>query len=316
MNANVDDKFSAWLTAALAIEDGEAVVEVEEAWVEATALPGGFGAKFGRFYSGIGYLNSKHAHSWDFADQPLPYQAFLAGQVADDGVQLRWLAPTDIYLELGAEALRGGAYPANGAAHDGIGSYTVFAKTGGDIGVKSSPGKGSTFTLTISTGSLEGVLLIDNPTEPECHVEQPGESSVVHNAKLNCRVLIAEDGPDNQRIISFILKKAGAEVTAAENGQVALDCVQVAQDEGNPFDVILMDMQMPVKDGYDATKTLRANGYSKPIIALTAHAMAEDRQKCLDAGCDDYMTKPIDRVMLVELVAQYAQTEDCVNVGS
>ena len=138
MNANVDDKFSAWLTAALAIEDGEAVVEVEEAWVEATALPGGFGAKFGRFYSGIGYLNSKHAHSWDFADQPLPYQAFLAGQVADDGVQLRWLAPTDIYLELGAEALRGGAYPANGAAHDGIGSYTVFAKTGGDIGVNSS----------------------------------------------------------------------------------------------------------------------------------------------------------------------------------
>ncbi|MEK6248894.1 MAG: hypothetical protein N2C12_11995, partial [Planctomycetales bacterium] len=69
MNANVDDKFSAWLTAALAIEDGESVVEIEEAWVEATALPAGFGARFGRFYSAIGYLNGKHAHSWDFADQ-------------------------------------------------------------------------------------------------------------------------------------------------------------------------------------------------------------------------------------------------------
>jgi hypothetical protein len=138
MNANVDDKFSAWLTAALAIEDGEAVVELEEAWVEATALPGGLGARFGRFYSGIGYLNSKHAHAWDFADQPLPYQAFLAGQMKDDGLQVRWLAPTDVYLELGAEAFQGGSYPASGAADSGWGSYSLFAKAGGDIGASSS----------------------------------------------------------------------------------------------------------------------------------------------------------------------------------
>jgi len=117
MNANVDDKFTAWLTMALAVEDGEAVVEIEEAWVEATALPAGFGAKFGRFFSSIGYLNSKHAHAWDFADQPLPYQAFLAGQLKDDGIQVRWLAPTDLFLELGGEAMRGGQYPASGAAH-------------------------------------------------------------------------------------------------------------------------------------------------------------------------------------------------------
>ncbi len=80
-NANVDDKFSAYLTAALAVEDGEGVVEIEEAWVEATALPAGFGAKFGRFFSGLGYLNARHAHTWDFADQPLPYQAFLGRSV-------------------------------------------------------------------------------------------------------------------------------------------------------------------------------------------------------------------------------------------
>ncbi len=138
MSANVDDKFSALLTAALAIEDGEAVVEVEEAWVEATALPAGFGARFGRFFSAIGYLNGKHAHAWDFADQPLPYQAFLGGQLIDDGVQLRWLAPTELFMEFGAEALRGGQYPASGGAHDGLGSYSLFANFGGDVGASNS----------------------------------------------------------------------------------------------------------------------------------------------------------------------------------
>ena len=138
MNANVDDKFTAWLTAALAIEDGEAVVEIEEAWVEATSLPAGLGAKFGRFYSGIGYLNSRHLHAWDFADQPLPYQAFLAGQLVDDGIQVRWLAPTDLFVELGGEVLRGGGYPASGAADNGFGSYSLFANVGGDVGANSS----------------------------------------------------------------------------------------------------------------------------------------------------------------------------------
>jgi len=137
-NANVDDKFTAWLTAALAVEDGEAVAEIEEAWVEATALPAGFGLKFGRFFSSIGYLNEKHLHAWDFADQPLPYQAFLAGQLVEDGVQLRWLAPTDVFLEIGGEALRGEQYPAAGATNSGFGSYSIFANVGGDIGTNSS----------------------------------------------------------------------------------------------------------------------------------------------------------------------------------
>jgi hypothetical protein len=138
MSANVDDKFSAWLTTSLGIENGESSIGIEEAWVEANALPGGLGARFGRFFSGIGYLNSKHAHAWDFADQPLPYQAFLAGQLADEGVQLRWLAPTDHYLEFGAEALRGSQYPAAGAGRNGVGSYSLFANLGGDVGISSS----------------------------------------------------------------------------------------------------------------------------------------------------------------------------------
>lgn len=138
ISANVDDKFTAWLTLPVVIEDGEAAVEIEEAWLETTALPAGLSLRFGRFFSGIGYLNEKHLHSWDFADQPLPYQAFLGDQYLDDGVQLRWIAPTATYLELGSEILRGGRYPAAGADNSGFGSYSLFANVGGDVSADSS----------------------------------------------------------------------------------------------------------------------------------------------------------------------------------
>ena len=131
---------------------------------------------------------------------------------------------------------------------------------------------------------------------------------------------MAEDGPDNQRLISFLLRKAGAEVTVVEDGaramELAIDGTKgMTQESGNadqPFDVILMDMQMPVMDGYEATRRLRAEGYLRPIIALTAHAMAEDRQRCLDAGCDDFATKPIDRQTLLATVAHWS-ARDAVN---
>jgi len=132
INANVDDKFTAWLTAALAFEDGESVLEIEEAWVETTALPAGFAARMGRFASGIGYLNEKHSHQWDFTDLPLPYQAFFDGRHVDNGVQLRWLAPTDLYMELGGEVLQGEGDPS------GLASSSLFANVGGDVGAGSS----------------------------------------------------------------------------------------------------------------------------------------------------------------------------------
>ncbi len=178
---------------------------------------------------------------------------------------------------------------------------------GGDIRVDSSPGNGSTFTLTIAVGPLDGARLLAKPTEAQL-ISGPLKTPTASPAKLDCRVLLAEDGPDNQRLISFLLTKAGAEVTVADNGLFAHDLALVARDEGNPFDVILMDMQMPVMDGYEATRSLRKADYSGPIVALTAHAMSTDRDRCLDAGCDDYMTKPVDRKELISLVDRHARS--------
>jgi PAS domain S-box-containing protein len=172
---------------------------------------------------------------------------------------------------------------------------------GGDLTVTSVLGKGSTFRASIATGSLDGKKPIDQP----CEAAQ-GTSCVLQSAiRLDSCILLAEDGPDNQRLIAHVLRKAGADVAVAENGQVAFDLALAARQAGNPFDVILMDMQMPVMDGYQATRELRSAGYCGPIIALTAHAMTEDRQKCLDAGCNDYTTKPIDRAVLLECIAKH-----------
>ena len=185
---------------------------------------------------------------------------------------------------------------------------------GGTIHVDSTPGVGCTFSVTVSTGPLHGVTMVDVAQEsvlPTAQVEKP----VGTVEQLNCRVLLAEDGPDNQRLISFVLKKAGADVEIAENGQIALDQALAAREAGAPFDVILMDMQMPVLDGYGATGKLREAGYAGPIIALTAHAMSGDREKCLGVGCDDYTTKPIDRLELVGLVGNWALGRESTGLG-
>jgi len=185
---------------------------------------------------------------------------------------------------------------------------------GGKISVSSTTGKGTTFVVTVSTGPLDDVPLIRDALEASAETAEPRVADETHAPLLNSRILLAEDGHDNQRLLSFILKKAGAEVTLADNGQVAFDLVTTANSKNPAFDVILMDMQMPVLDGYEATRRLREEGYSGPIIAITAHAMTTDRQKCLDAGCDEYTTKPINRKKLISLVAHYASRQELQNV--
>ncbi len=134
LSANIDDKFYGQVTLALGSEDGEDQLGVEEAYIDTTKLPHGFNLRLGRFLSNIGYLNNHHPHTDSFFDRPLPYQAFLGGQYGDDGVQLRWIAPTSVFLELGGELLRGEPYPSGGAQRGGVGTRTLFAHAGGDVG--------------------------------------------------------------------------------------------------------------------------------------------------------------------------------------
>ena len=113
-------------------------VSVEEAFVQTTSLGNGLTLKAGRFFSGIGYMNEQHAHVWDFADAPLAYQVFLGNQFADDGLQLRWLAPTDLFLEAGAEVGRGRGFPGSDSSRNGAGASALFVHAGGDVGASHS----------------------------------------------------------------------------------------------------------------------------------------------------------------------------------
>jgi CheY-like chemotaxis protein len=192
---------------------------------------------------------------------------------------------------------------------------------GGDITVESELGKGSVFRVSIDPGPLDHLRMITPATRtaPENCSPRQSEKEPARVDLSNIRVLLAEDGPDNQRLICFVLRKAGAHVTTVSDGLQAVERIlgtpRTDTSPGRsplaPFHVVLMDMQMPVLDGYQATRHLRAAGYTRPIIALTAHAMAEDRQKCLDAGCDDYATKPIDRARLLDLVASWSRQAAC-----
>ncbi len=189
-------------------------------------------------------------------------------------------------------------------------SQRLAQRLGGEVAVETVLGQGSTFQVSVPIGCLsfeesqldpktdqtfQPHLLLENSTVTPTAVTPTAES-------LACRILLVEDGPDNQKLISYLLTKAGAEVTIAENGAIAVEKTQAALQTGQPYDVILMDMQMPIMDGYAATSTLRQQGVTIPIIALTAHAMSGDREKCLEAGCSEFAAKPINRQKLIQTI--------------
>ncbi len=154
MQASIDDWLYGNFTLAVADEGEGAEVELEEAWLQTQSLPHDLTLKAGRFLSAIGYMNERHAHTDDFADRPLPYRAMLGNAYKDDGLQLRWLAPTDTFVEVGGEWLRGAQYPAGGDAHNGTGSWSLFAHAGGDVGISNSWLAGISY-LSIDTRDRE-----------------------------------------------------------------------------------------------------------------------------------------------------------------
>jgi CheY-like chemotaxis protein len=119
------------------------------------------------------------------------------------------------------------------------------------------------------------------------------------------RLLLAEDDPNLHKVFRLLLRNTGIEVTIAENGEAACDMAEKSKAEGRPYALILMDIQMPTMDGYEATRWLRQRGWRGPIVALTAHAMHGVREKCLEAGCDDYLSKPISSAGLRSLLVRY-----------
>ena len=161
---------------------------------------------------------------------------------------------------------------------------------GGDITASSREAVGSRFSITVATGSLEAVPMIEG-VQPK--LSRPATPAETARARLCGEVLLAEDSPDSQKLLVYLLEKQGLTVTVVDNGRKAVDQALERAISGSPFDLILMDMQMPELDGYGATADLRRHRYSRPIVALTANAMREDRAKCLAAGCDDYLSKPV-----------------------
>lgn len=182
---------------------------------------------------------------------------------------------------------------------------------GGGIRVESRLGSGSTFELRVEAGEVapppfrQGLRGEGGVSCPAVGRRATDARGAGPRGLVEARVLLAEDGPDNQRLLRHHLEREGVRVEIVTNGVEACEAYRRAEASGAPFDVILMDMQMPEMDGYTATASLRQSGCRVPILALTAHAMPADRQRCLDAGCNDHLTKPIDRSLLVEAIRRW-----------
>ena len=136
-------------------------------------------------------------------------------------------------------------------------------------------------------------------------------SSEINSIRFHdVRILLADDSSDNQKLFARILTSAGAEVEVAENGEVAVRKMSDAATAGLPFTLVIMDIRMPVMDGYDATKKIRLQGFTGPVIALTAHATPGEEERCRSAGCSDFQLKPIDRFSLLSAVKRAADSQD------
>jgi len=183
-------------------------------------------------------------------------------------------------------------------------SQRLAEMLGGEITATSTQKSGSTFTLTITTGPVADQPLIDHSSvgrSPEASADECGVGD--ETEILNCHVLVVDDRRDIRFLSKRILSKAGATVEECEDGQFAVEHIERAMQTNSLPDLILLDMQMPNLDGYQTARKLRELGYDGPVVALTADAMQGDMDRCLQAGCNDYLSKPIDSGRLLQMVA-------------
>ena len=189
----------------------------------------------------------------------------------------------------------------------------LAALMGGEVMLaRTEPGRGSCFRVELPLEAAPGAVMVERL---DAMVTLAAQAAAAPAATLNGRILLAEDGLDNQRLIAFRLGKAGATVDIADNGRIALEMIDRSEADKKPYDLLLTDMQMPEMDGYTLARTLRDRGSRLAIVALTAHAMAEDRQKCLDSGCDDYATKPIENAKLLTTCADWIGKASNIHVA-
>jgi PAS domain S-box-containing protein len=232
----------------------------------------------------------------------------IAGETAEaDGEKFVQFTVTDTGAGMSAEQLaqvfepfrQGDASTSRRFGGTGLGlaiSRELAALLGGALTAESEPGRGSAFTLRVPARepATPNHAAAPVPCTATCSRDTP--------THLPVRLLVAEDGPDNQRLLEMMLTKVGAEVTLVDNGRAAVLAALESVAAGTPFDVILMDVQMPIQDGLEATGELRKRGYRLPILALTAHARREDEARCLAAGCNAYVSKPIDKGLLLRTI--------------
>ncbi len=187
-------------------------------------------------------------------------------------------------------------------------SKQLAGMLGGDLSLQSKIGAGSRFTLTVGSGRLDNVSMLHKMDESAC--ERMSVSQPLLTKTVSGKVLVAEDNEVNQQLLDMYISKSGAAVTIVEDGQQAVELAS-----STTFDLIFMDMQMPVMNGIEATKTLRGSGYTGTIIALTANATPEDRSRCLQAGCDGYLSKPIDRDKFFTALSQHLEPAETGDDG-
>ncbi|MCA9146231.1 MAG: response regulator [Planctomycetales bacterium] len=184
-------------------------------------------------------------------------------------------------------------------------SQRLTEMLGGTISVESEEGKGSKFIVTVSVGDISDVSM----HQPTLIDDSAIDSNEQVNIALDCRILVVDDRRDVRFLSGKFLRDAGATVSEAEDGELAVAAVAESMSNGDTYDLVLLDMQMPKLDGYGAAKAIRRLGYTNPIIALTADAMQGDMKRCIDSGCNDYLSKPINKALMLTKVKAYVEND-------